>query len=85
MLLVPDLFLKRHIHIMVDALLKEMGFASAFIHQESVCAAFGAGLSTACVVDIGHEKIAVSCIDDGISINRSRYVFQKVNKKISDL
>lgn len=77
MLLVPDQFLRKHIRIMLNVLLGSMKFAAAFIHQESVCAAFGAGLSTACVVDIGHEKLSVSCIDEGISINRSRLVFYK--------
>ena len=72
MLLVPDQFLKRHVKLMVEVLLSELSFSAAVIHQESVCAAFAAGLQTACVIDIGHEKTAISCIDDGISINRSR-------------
>jgi actin-related protein 8 len=72
MLLVPDQFLKRHVKVMIDVLLTDLGFSSVFIHQESVCAAIGAGLSSACVVDIGHGKTAISCIDDGISISRSR-------------
>ena len=73
MLLVADQFLKRHVKLMVEVLLTELAFSAAMIHQESVCAAFAAGLQTACVIDIGHEKTAISCIDDGISINRSRY------------
>ncbi|UYV65723.1 ACTR8 [Cordylochernes scorpioides] len=42
--------------------------------QESVCATFGAGLSTACVVDVGDQKISVACVEDGISHRSSRYV-----------
>ena len=29
--------------------------------------AFGAGLSSACVVDIGDEKTNICCVEDGIS------------------
>lgn len=41
--------------------------------KESVTAAIGAGLTTACVVDVGHEKTVVSCVEDGIAIPGSRY------------
>lgn len=30
-------------------------------------ATFGAGVGTACVVDCGHSKTSVSCVEDGIS------------------
>ena len=32
-----------------------------------MCAAFGAGLSSACVVDVGDEKSHVCCVEDGVS------------------
>lgn len=32
-----------------------------------MCAAFGAGLSSACVVDVGDEKSHVCCVEDGLS------------------
>ena len=85
MLLVPDQFLRKHVHLMMEVLLEQMGFTAAFLHQESVCAAFGAGLSTACVVDIGHEKVSVSCVDEGVSISRSRVFYNYGGKDIQKL
>ncbi|CAE6431744.1 unnamed protein product [Rhizoctonia solani] len=32
---------------------------------ESLCAAFGAGLSTACIVDIGAAKTSIACVEEG--------------------
>lgn len=40
--------------------------------QEHVSATFGSGLSFACVVDIGDQKISVSCVEDGISHSNTR-------------
>jgi actin-related protein 8 len=42
--------------------------------HESVCATFGAGVSSACVVDIGDQKVSVSCVEDGNSTKNTRYV-----------
>lgn len=42
------------------------------VHQESVCAAFGSGLSSACVVDVGDQKTSVCCVEDGVSHRNSR-------------
>lgn len=41
--------------------------------QESVCACFGSGISTACVVDVGAQKTAVCCVEDGLSLTKTRY------------
>lgn len=43
-----------------------------YFKQESVCATFGAGVSSACVVDIGDQKTAISCVEDGLSQKKSR-------------
>lgn len=42
------------------------------VHQESVCATFGSGLSSACVVDVGDQKTSLSCVEDGVSHRNSR-------------
>lgn len=34
-------------------------------------ACFGTAVSSACVVDIGHEKISVCCVDEGVVIPRT--------------
>ncbi|KAG8430219.1 hypothetical protein GDO86_018233 [Hymenochirus boettgeri] len=46
--------------------------AGIIVHQESVCAMYGSGLSSACVVDIGDQKTSVSCVEDGISHRNTR-------------
>lgn len=56
----------------MNLLLNNLGFMSCFVHLESVCATFGAGLSYACVVDVGDQKMAVSCVEDGISHRNTR-------------
>jgi actin-related protein 8 len=66
-LLIPDVTVRQHTRELTNLLLSRMGFAGVMLHQESVCAAFGAGLSSACVVDVGDEKTHIACVEDGIS------------------
>ena len=44
--------------------------------QESVCATFGTGVGSACVVDVGDQKTSVSCVEDGLSQAATRLVMQ---------
>lgn len=44
------------------------------VHQESVCATFGSGLSSACIVDVGDQKTSVCCVEDGVSHRNTRYL-----------
>lgn len=44
--------------------------------QESVCATFGTGVGCACVVDVGDQKTAVSCVEDGLSQPATQLVMQ---------
>lgn len=46
------------------------------VHQESVCATFGSGLSSACVVDVGDQKTSLCCVEDGVSHRNSRFDLQ---------
>ncbi|XP_054715778.1 actin-related protein 8-like [Uloborus diversus] len=71
-LIIPDVYKRDHVKEMVNVLLTKLGFLSCFIHLESVCATFGAGVSYACVVDVGDQKTAVSCVEDGISHRNTR-------------
>ncbi|XP_065899738.1 actin-related protein 8-like isoform X2 [Dysidea avara] len=71
-LLIPDIVDRSHVKEMMNVLLLRMGFARATMHQESVCATFGAGLSSACVVDMGDEKTHICCVEDGISNPNTR-------------
>ena len=44
------------------------------VHQESVSATYGSGLSSACVVDVGDQKTSLCCVEDGVSHRSSRCV-----------
>ncbi|KAF9908532.1 actin-like protein arp8 [Lobosporangium transversale] len=72
LLVIPDLYNKLYVSELVNMLLKSMQFRGVMIQQESVCASFGAGVSAACVVDIGAEVTKISCVEDGICIPNSR-------------
>ncbi|XP_020314964.1 actin-related protein 8 isoform X1 [Oncorhynchus kisutch] len=71
-LLVPDIYNRHHIKELVNMLLLNMGFSAIVVHQESVCATFGSGLSSACVVDVGDQKTSLCCVEDGVSHRNSR-------------
>lgn len=73
-LLIPDVYIHKHVKEMMNLLLNTLGFSAAIIHQESVCATFGAGVSSACVVDVGDQKSSVCCVEDGISHRNTRIV-----------
>lgn len=40
--------------------------------QESLAATYGAGISNACVVDMGAVKTSIACVDDGLVIADTR-------------
>lgn len=40
--------------------------------QESLCVTFGAGLSSACVVDIGATKTSIACVEEGLVLAETR-------------
>ena len=42
------------------------------MQQEAYAAIFAAGMSTACVVDIGAEETSVTCVDEGNLISDTR-------------
>lgn len=69
---IPDLYDKIYVESWVDLLLNTVGFGRIGIIQEAVAATFGAGVSCACVVDVGAEKTSISCVDEGMVINDSR-------------
>ncbi|XP_051964276.1 actin-related protein 8 [Xyrauchen texanus] len=71
-LLIPDIYNRQHVKEVVNMLLIKMGFSAVVVHQESVCATFGSGLSSACVVDVGDQKTSVCCVEDGVSHRNSR-------------
>ncbi|ODV73109.1 Arp8p [Cyberlindnera jadinii NRRL Y-1542] len=74
-LIVPDLYDRIYVESFI-ALLLQMGFQGVAVIQESLAATYGAGVSSACVIDIGAQTTKVSCIDEGLVIPDSRAVVQ---------
>ncbi|GAA5942784.1 hypothetical protein JCM1841_000981 [Sporobolomyces salmonicolor] len=73
-LLIPDLYDEVYVREMSDLLLRTMGFKQLCLQQESVCATFGAGVSSACVVDIGSSLTKITCIEEGLVLPETRMV-----------
>ncbi|GBP87875.1 Actin-related protein 8 [Eumeta japonica] len=71
-LLIPDIYNRSHLKYLMSLILKDLGFGHCFLVQESVGATFGAGIGSACVVDVGDQKTAISCVEDGISHKSTR-------------
>ncbi|KAM3846294.1 actin-related protein 8 isoform 4-T4 [Vipera latastei] len=71
-LLIPDIYNKKHVKEIVNMILLKMGFSGIVVHQESVCATFGSGLGSACVVDVGDQKTSICCVEDGVSHHNTR-------------
>ncbi|KAL7422269.1 Actin-like protein arp8 [Cryptotrichosporon argae] len=65
-LIVPDHGDRFYVQELTRLLLGTMGFKEIAVHQESHCAIFSAGMSTACVVDIGAQTTSVTCVDEGL-------------------
>ncbi|XP_074646426.1 actin-related protein 8-like [Tubulanus polymorphus] len=75
-LLIPDIYNRHHVKELMNVLLNKLGFSAAFVVQESVCATFGAGIPSACVIDVGDQKTSVSCVEDGLSHKDTRFVME---------
>ncbi|KAI9256290.1 hypothetical protein EDC94DRAFT_523256 [Helicostylum pulchrum] len=65
-IVVPDNFHQTYLCELVTMLLRYMDFRGVIIQQESTCATYGAGVSSAVVVDIGAQKTNITCIEDGV-------------------
>ncbi|GAA5877654.1 hypothetical protein JCM3774_005372 [Rhodotorula dairenensis] len=73
-LLIPDLYTLPYVRDMSDLFLRQLGFKQLAVMQESVCATFGAGVSSACVVDIGARTTKVACVEEGLVVPDTRMV-----------
>jgi actin-related protein 8 len=70
--LIPDLYEKTLVATVLQELIRDFGFSRVCFMQESLAATFGAGFSTACIVDMGAQKTTVCCIEDGMCFEESR-------------
>lgn len=71
-LVIPDFYDRAYVREFVNILLRTMGFKQICVQQESLAATYGAGISNACVVDIGAVCTSVACVDEGLVIADSR-------------
>ncbi|KAG1222465.1 hypothetical protein G6F62_008954 [Rhizopus arrhizus] len=71
-LIVPDLIDKSYLCELTRMLLVHMNFKAVLVQQESACATYGAGLSTAVVVDVGAQRTNITCVEDGVCQTDSR-------------
>lgn len=69
---IPDLYDRKYVTGLLDMGLTEFGFGRVCFFQESLAASFGAGFSTACIVDIGAQKTSICCVEEGMCIENSR-------------
>ena len=71
-LIVPDMYDKAYVEMLMAMLFKELSFGNVAVLQESVAATFGAGISSACVVDIGAQSTNIACVEEGLCLADSR-------------
>ena len=71
-IVVADIFEKSHLVQLISMLLQSMNFRGVIVEQESTCGTYGAGVSSAVVVDIGAQKTNITCIEDGVCHGESR-------------
>lgn len=69
---IPDLYEKTYVTQVLEMLMKEFAFARVCFIQESLAGTFGAGFTSACVVDIGAQKTSICCVEEGMCIENSR-------------
>lgn len=69
---VPDLYERQYVTQSLEMLMRDFGFGRVCFIQESLAATFGAGYTSACVVDIGAQKTSICCVEEGMCIENSR-------------
>ncbi|KAF9461204.1 actin-related protein [Collybia nuda] len=71
-LVIPDFYDRSYVRDFVDLLLVTMGFKQICAQQESLAATYGAGISNACVVNIGATTTNIACVDEGLVLSETR-------------
>lgn len=71
-LIIPDFWDRVCVREWMQLLITRLGFGRVCVQQESLAATYGAGISCACVVDIGSVFTSVACVDDGLVLADTR-------------
>lgn len=74
---IPDLYERQYVVQILEMLMRDFGFGRVCFIQESLAATFGAGFTSACIVDVGAQKTSICCVEEGMCVENSR-----VNLKI---
>ncbi|BGP33154.1 Actin-like protein arp8 [Rhodotorula toruloides] len=72
--LIPDLYDETYVREMSDLLLGSIGFKQLCLMQESICATFGAGVTSACVIDVGARTTKITCVEEGLVLPETRMI-----------
>ncbi|KAH9926941.1 actin-like ATPase domain-containing protein [Fomitopsis serialis] len=83
-LVIPDFYDRFYVEDMVRLLLMTMGFKQLCVQQESLAATYGAGISNACVVDMGATKTSIACVDDGAVLGDTRMLLNMGGDDITE-
>lgn len=81
---IPDLYDKRYIEQMLEMCLGGFEFKQVSFIQESLAATYGAGYTSACVVDIGAQKTSIACVEDGMILEESRINLKYGGRDVTD-
>ncbi|KAL1944865.1 hypothetical protein VTO73DRAFT_2485 [Trametes versicolor] len=83
-LVIPDYYDRAYVEALVRILLLDMGFKQFCAQQESLASTYGAGISNACVVDMGVVKTSIACVDDGLVVADTRMVLSMGGNDITE-
>ncbi|KAH9847317.1 actin-like ATPase domain-containing protein [Lenzites betulinus] len=83
-LIIPDYYDRLYVEALVKILIIDMGFKQFCAQQESLAATYGAGISNACVVDMGAVKTSIACVDDGLVVADTRMVLSMGGNDITE-
>ncbi|EMD39130.1 hypothetical protein CERSUDRAFT_112814 [Gelatoporia subvermispora B] len=83
-LVIPDFYDRFYVQGLVRMLLMTMGFKQLCAQQESLAATYGAGISNACVVDMGSTKTSIACVDDGFVLPETRMLLDMGGDDITE-
>lgn len=84
-LIIPDLPERGYVPSLIRLLLVNMSFKQLAVQQESLAATYGAGLSSALVVDVGAVTTSIACVDEGWVVPDTRMSLDVGGDDVTDL
>lgn len=81
---IPDMYDKLYVEQALMSCVSTFGFSRVSFVQEGMAATFGAGYTQACVVDVGAQKTAITCVEDGLCIEDSCINLKYGGRDITD-